>query len=70
MRRLLAAAVTAAALAAPAQAAVVYDRDCGGALDYQCNGWHCSLDCFRDPCLVWIDATHNPHSALCVPPLV
>lgn len=70
MRRLLAAAaVTATALAAPAQA-LAYDRTCGGVLDYECNGTVCSLDCFPRECLLWVDPLHNPHSAVCVQPIL
>jgi hypothetical protein len=70
MRRLLAAAVASAALVVPATAArAAYYRACGGVVDYQCNGSTCSLDCFPRPCLAWLDPNHNPHLAVCVPPL-
>jgi hypothetical protein len=70
MRRLLLAAVTAAALAPlPANAAIRYDRPCGGIVDAQCAGWTCSLDCFPRQCLVWLDPQHNPHLAVCVSPV-
>lgn len=64
MRRLLAvAAVTAAAFALPTPAQAY---QCGGAVDYKCTGYFCSMDCFGDDCLVWVDPMHDPHRALCV----
>lgn len=73
MRRMFALAAVIAAVAAPAvpaRAAVVYDRECGGILDAQCQGRVCPMDCFSNPCLVWIDPLHSPFSAICVPPVV
>lgn len=68
MRRLLAATAAAAAvLTAPLAAdASHFDRPCGGVLDVNCFGVTCSMDCFGYECLVWVDARHDPHSAVCV----
>lgn len=68
MRRLLATALSAAAvLAVPATAnATHYDRTCGGVLDIQCEGWVCPTDCWRRDCVVWIDPLHDPNTAQCV----
>ena len=65
MRRLLAVAATAAALAAVPTAAHAA-RTCGGAVDYQCTGTVCPTDCWQRSCLVWIDPLHNPNTAQCV----
>ena len=64
MRRALAAAVVAAAAFAVPGTATAYD--CGGIVDVQCYGRYCSMDCFGGDCLLWVDARHDPHSAVCV----
>ena len=71
MRRLLAAAVVAAATLAPATAhADHYWRECGGAVDYECRGSVCRLDCFPpQDCLIWLDPFHDRQSAVCIGPL-
>lgn len=73
MRRLLAVAAVAAAFAAPAATAsadgVEYYRTCGGAVDYECNGTVCPMDCFPRQCLVWVDLFHDQFTAQCVQPL-
>jgi len=72
MRLLLAAAaVSAAFLASPAgaDAGIEYYRTCGGAVDYECNGTVCSLDCFPRQCLVWLDPLHSPQHAVCLSPV-
>jgi hypothetical protein len=71
VRRLLAVAAVAAAFASPTApaSAAEYDRTCGGAVDYECNGRVCPMDCFPVECLVWLDLFHDPFSAQCVSPL-
>lgn len=71
MRRLLAAAVAAAAFAAPTPASAThYTRECGGVLDIECRGRVCPMDCFVLDCLVWVDPLHSPFTAVCVGPVV
>jgi hypothetical protein len=71
MRRALAAALLAAAALAPTTAhASHYGSTCGGAVDYQCSGSICRMDCFPpEDCLIWLDPTHNPQSAFCIHPV-
>ena len=63
MRRLLAVAAVAAALAAPAHA---YYRECGGMVDMECRGRVCPTDCWDRDCFVWIDVRHDSNTAQCI----
>jgi hypothetical protein len=66
MRRLLAVAATAAALAAPLTPIAASAAECGGVLDYECTGWVCPTDCWYRECLVWVDPLHDEVLAQCV----
>lgn len=70
MRRLMAAAIAAAALVAVPTSAnadhVQYSRECGGILDTECNGWVCPTDCWHYDCIVWIDPLHDETLARCI----
>jgi hypothetical protein len=66
MRRILAAAALAAAVATPATAYASHHGSCGGVVDVDCSGYYCVMDCFVSECTLWLDPTHNPHAAFCL----